>query len=339
MRRASFLTLHRRIALAFAPLLLLQALTGALLLFHAPLARLTGPAVTAGPAVPVSELVARAEGIAPGTRLTRLFLPADGGDAALAQLSATDGAVRYAALDPATGHVLRRGSIFAFPMEAVLQLHYRLLDGRTGMAVVLANGIVLILLSGTGLAFWWPGRGRIVKALAVRSRMPGRVRLRQWHRSGGVVLSVLLLFSAGTGVLLSAPDVLEAGGGSASSAVPPRSAAQIDDAVALACAQFPGAALRDIRFPAADRLDVNLFAPERSARAVHVVSVSLSDQAVLKRVPAADNPVLWMKILPLHTGESFGLAGRLLLLLEALVLAALAMTGPVMWWQARKVRR
>lgn len=337
MTRAAFLVWHRRVALVFAPLLLLQALTGAALVFKGPLARAFDPAAMTrtGPGIaPVSLLAAQAADAVPGARVTRIFFPASPQDIALAEI---DGGASYAALDPGSGAVLRSGSVWRFPLEAALQLHYRLMDGRLGMALVLANGLALALLAATGLKHWWPGRGRVVKGLKINRRAPGRVRLRQWHRSGGVLASLLVLFSATTGVLLAAPDLLDAP--AAPAPVPPRTPAQIDRAVASARAAFPGRSVRDVRFPAAELIRVNLLAPDRNARAVHVVSVRLSDGAVLDALPARDNPALWMKVLSLHTGDSFGLTGRLLLLGEALVLAALALSGPWMWWRARRLHR
>ena len=341
MNRVSYLIFHRRLALAFAPLLMLQALAGALLLFHDPLARLLDPAgmtrQSPGGQAPVPALVQSVQEGLPGCRVTRLFLPATERASAFAQMSCDEGTSRYASIDPGSARVLAEGSVWRFPLEAALQLHYRLMDAKLGLAVVLANGLALCVLAATGLLYWWPGRGRVRRSLEIRSRAPSHLRLRQWHRSIGVLVSTVLLFSATSGVLLAAPD-LAAAGGAAQAAVPPRSPAQIDRAVAVAQAQFPGAMVRDIRFPAADRLDINFFAPGRNPRAVHVVSVSLSGAEVQRAVPAEENPVLWMKVLPLHTGDSFGLAGRLLLLAGALSLAFLAGSGPLMWWRARRNR-
>lgn len=86
-------------------------------------------------------------------------------------------------------------------------------------------------------------------------------------------------------------------------------------------------------------MDVNLLAPERNALAVHIVSVDLGARQIVRTVPAQDNPALWMKLLPYHSGAAFGLAGKLALLIEALVLVELGLTGPVMWWQQRKLRK
>lgn len=332
MQRSGFLVWHRRVALAFAPLLLLQALTGAALLFREPLAQWLGPAASARPALSVGDL-AKAAG-STGARLDRLFLPLEAGDPAMVQMTDVDGQAVYAAIDPGSGTILRQGSILAFPLEAALQWHYRLIAGTAGLVVVAFNAVVLLVLSGTGLGFWWPSKGRIAKALAINRRMPPRVRLRHWHRSGGVVTSIVVLFSAVTGLLLVVPDLLPAG--SSSQPAPfAASGADIDAAIGAAQRAFPQARLRDVRFPKADRLDINFLAPEHGPRSVHVVSMRLSRPELLKVLPAERNPVLWMKVLPLHTGDSFGLAGRLLLLAEALILAALAITGPLMWWQKR----
>ena len=344
MNKPGLLALHRSLALAFAPLLLLQALTGAALLFREPLARLIDPAgmsalLHSGPAASIAKLATSAEAAMPGFRLRRIFLPAAPEATALAELAGSDGVVRYASLDPGSARVLASGSIWRFPMEAALQLHYRLMDGRLGLAIVLLNGLALLALAGSGLGFWWPGRKRALKSLAIRKSLPARARLRGWHRTGGVAVSLVILSSALSGVLLVVPD-LAATPAAAAPAAPDRpSPAMIDGAVARAQKQFPAAGLRDIRFPPADRIDVNFLAPEHNPRAVHVVSVRLSDGEILKRLPAQANPVLWMKVLTLHTGDSAGLAGRLLLLAEALVLALLAVSGPVMWWQARRRRQ
>lgn len=340
MDRRVLLRLHRGIALVLAPLILLQAITGTMLVFREPLGRLIGPEATVGngPAgiSALSTLVTEAEkATQPGYRVSRIFLPAARGDPAFVHLTGADGSMRYAAIDPGTGEALSTGSIWHFPVEAALQIHYRLLDGQLGMAIVLINGLALILMAVSGIFYWWPGRRRVTKALAVRSDAPARARLRQWHRSIGVILTPLVLFSATTGAILIAPD-MAAPAAPATAAPPPPSAAQIDQALTRAMAEFPAARVRDVRFPQADRIDVNFRAPRFNTQAVDVVSVRLSSGTLAKRLPAEDNPALWLKLLPLHSGSAAGLPGQILLIIEGLALAVLALTGPVMWWQARR---
>ncbi|MEO6715827.1 MAG: PepSY-associated TM helix domain-containing protein [Novosphingobium sp.] len=340
--RANFLVLHRRLALVFAPLLFLQALTGGALLFKQPLGRLLDPSGTtrqsAHGAAPLSALCANAARPFRGYRVTRIYYPETASDVVFAQLSSAAGTMRYASLDPGSAAVLAAGPIWRFPIEAALQLHYRLLNGRTGLAIVLANALALALLASTGLGNWWPGRGRLAKSLAIRSAAPGRIRLRQWHRSIGVALSLVLLFSAITGVLLNIPDLIARAPPTAN--VPPSArAGQIDQAFNRAMAEFPQATIRDVRFPEADRIDVNFRAPRHNTLAVDIVSVKLSDGALLKRLPAESNPVLWMKVLPLHSGTALGLPGQIVLLMGGVALMILALTGPVMWWHARRPKR
>ncbi|MEP7350215.1 MAG: PepSY-associated TM helix domain-containing protein [Sphingorhabdus sp.] len=342
MSKATLLTLHRCLALTFAPLLFLQALTGTLVLFRAELMRvsLSEPSErsSATASASVSAMVAAAVQSEPGYRAVRLFFPATPRDATFVQLDGPDGATRYVALDPANAQVLAAGSIWRFPTEAALQIHYRLLDGRFGMAVVLVNAVVLMIMSTTGMLYWWPGRQRLVKALAIRSAAPARARLRQWHRSIGVILTPVMLFSATTGLLLISPD-LAAPAAPAATAFAPPAAGSIDRAFTRAMSEFPGASVRDIRLAAADRMDVNILAPRYNSQAVDVVSVRLSDGAMLKRTPAERNPAPWITWLPLHSGTAMGTPGRILLLIEGLTLMILTTTGPLMWWQARRPKR
>ncbi len=340
--RPQLLVFHRRLALILAPLLFLQALTGTLILFRTELMRVSLPEPsersTATTGVPTSTVVAAAVQSEPGYRAVRLFFPATPRDATFIQMIGPDETTRYVALDPANAQVLAAGSIWRFPAEAALQIHYRLIDGRFGMAVVLLNAVVLMILSTTGMLYWWPGRQRLAKALAIRSAAPPRARLRQWHRSIGVILTPMMLFSATTGLLLILPD-LAAPAAPAATGSPPLAAGSIDRALTRAIAEFPGAQVRDIRLAKADRMDVNIRAPRYNSQAVDVVSVRLSDGALLKQMPAERNPAAWLTWLPLHSGTAMGAPGRILLLIEGLALMILTTTGPLMWWQAWRPKR
>jgi uncharacterized iron-regulated membrane protein len=54
------------------------------------------------------------------------------------------------------------------------------------------------------------------------------------------------------------------------------------------------------------------------------------------RAPAGDRFLDWQ--FPLHTGEAFGSAGRLLITVAGLAPAAFMLTGLAVWWR-RKVSR
>ena len=340
--RSDWLVWHRRLALLFAPLILLQALTGSVLLFREPLGELLDEAPSTGALQPPDRLYAAAA--ATEKRVERLYPPQGTRRTALAQVVATDGTRGFVMIDAGTAQVVREGGFAAFPVEAALQLHYRLLDGTLGLLLVTLNGIVLLLMAASGLGYWWPAKGRWGKSLAINPRLSARLRLRLWHRSAGVVLAVLIGASGVTGTLLAGTDLLPALTAAPAAAEPapesaPESAPGADAVAAglqLAQAEFPGAALRDLRIKPGPRLEVNLLAPEHNSMGVHVVKVDLAARKVIAVIPAQDNPALWMKVLPFHAGTEFGLAGQLVLLLEALVLVGLAVSGPWMWWQQRQ---
>ncbi len=341
MRRASFLTWHRRLALLFAPLILLQAITGGVLVFRESLGRLLEPTPAAGAAQGMDRLFAAAA--ESGKKVERLQPPAAPGRMAMAQLVDDDGTRTLATIDPVSARVMREGGLTAFPIEAALRLHYQLLAGNTGLFVVLLTGLALVLMAGTGLAFWWPVKGRWSKSLTVNPRMPARVRLRHWHRSFGVITAVLIGCSGATGVLLAGADLLPVLTAPAlkpavSNPVGAPTAANVQAGLLLAQAEFPQAQVRDLRFGPGGRMDVNLLAPERNSLAVHVVKVDLAAGRIVSVTTAQDNPALWMNILPYHSADEFGLLGRLILLIEAFVLIGLGVSGPLMWWQQRKRR-
>lgn len=340
MTRAQWLRLHKYTGLAMAALLAVQAMTGMLLLYRGPVARWIDPAgmVSHGstPGISPGMATARAARAFPDFAVTRLYAPSGKGATFLAELTGPHGAQRYASVDPAGGRILRAGSAWAFPIEAALQIHYRLMTGKAGATVVLLNGLALLAMTVTGLAYWWPKRGPLSKQLSVRWSLASRLVLRQLHRTVGVVMSALLAFMALTGLLLAAPDLFDAA--PPKSLRPTASATTIDRALALAHKAFPRSALRDFRLTD-DRIIVNFAAPERNPRAVHRAVLTIAGPNIVSVTRAEDSRALWMTVLPLHAGDSFGAIGPVVLMLVALMLIALSITGPLMWWQAQKARR
>lgn len=338
MTRATWLRIHRVLGLAMAAFLLVQALTGALLLYRGPVARMIDPAgmtsQATGPASSAGRVVEQAGHALPGYHVTRLFAPDVEGATWFAQLSDDGGRTRYASIDPAGGGVLRAGSLAHFPVEAALQIHYRLIAGKAGMTIIALNALALLTMAVSGLAFWWPRRNP-GKALAIRWTLSPRLVLRQAHRTIGVVAAAFLALLALTGLMLVLPEIADNGATAAPIAAP---AAAFDHSLSLAQSAFPDKSLRDVRIDG-DRLIVNFHAPERNSRAVHRAIVTLRQPHIVSAVRAERNGALWMIVLPIHGGDAIGPVGPALLLIVALALATLALSGPIMWWQAAAQRR
>jgi len=334
------LQIHRWSGLTAALLILLQASTGALLVFRTGLAELVDPAGmtrrSAAGATPLGQVVEAARARYPGYGVEKVAFPQTEQGVYLVHLLNPQGASRFVSVDPGTGQPLRAGGLRAFPAEAILQVHYRLLTGRPGLALMMLSGLSLLVMAATGLSYWWPRRGRWKKSLEVNTRLPGKVVLRQVHRTLGVACAASAVFSATTGLIVAGEFFLAPG-----PLVPLTASAEpvggdVDDALAQAQTVYPGRSIRDVRLRQAGALDVFFWAPEASAHAVHRVRVDLAAERVREVTPAARAGTLWMTLLPIHSGDIFGRVGSLVILFGALGLVTLASTGPIVWLLSRR---
>ncbi|WJS97873.1 PepSY-associated TM helix domain-containing protein [Novosphingobium humi] len=321
MNRKSLLIWHRRIALALAPILALQALTGLLLLIPPPRA-----AITPGPALPPSALVQSAMRAAPGFRAFRLDYPPDG--PVVARMGNASGHHVFVAIDPATGHVLSTGTLWNDPWRVAMEWHNSLFSGPAGSALVALEAIGLLALGISGFIFWWPGKGRLRQGLSIPARAPKRLKLRLWHRSTGVVASALLGMMAVTGLLLVWPLIVPAADGPA----------RLDPApmldAAYARAALPGQPLRDIRLAPSGHATFHFAA--RSTNHWDLDTVTIAPDGAPRVTRAADAPALWMRLLPLHTGDALGIFGQTLIALVGGALLFLTISGVIAWNRARK---
>lgn len=341
MSKAAYFRFHKYLGLIGAAFLLVQSLTGLTLVFGPQLAQLVDPSgMISGSGtsdIRPSQLLATCESLYPGSHVDRLVYPERPNGTYVVHMANSKGEMDYVSLDRHSGAVLRYGSIRHFPVIAALNIHYRWLSGTPGMVLIVCVGVVLLLTAIMGLCFWWPRRGKFRKSLAVQWHLKPRAVLRQLHRTTGVSVSTLLLFMATTGLFVAVPDML--GGTPAPWWSSQSFAPRVEPAIKLAEQQFPGKAIRDIRMPAPTRIAVFLYAPERNVMAVHRVIVDTRGPTIFSVRSAFDDDEPWVIALPLHNGQTFGLAGQLLVALIGLSLAGLAITGPIMWYQAGRARR
>jgi uncharacterized iron-regulated membrane protein len=330
--KRTLLQIHRWCGLAVFAFVLLQAATGSMLVFRAELAQLLDPAGmvrhTAAGSAPLSRVTASVHAAYPGFELQRIVRATY-----FAHLVNAEGVVRYVSVDPGDAAVLRRGGIWRFPVEAALLIHYQLMAGRAGLAVVTTLGVTLLAMAISGVAYWWPRPGRWRAGFSVNWRMPGRVVLRQVLRVLGPIVCLVVGLSAATGIVLAVTIIVGSGStrSTSPSGLPAVSEANIDRAFGLARAVYPGRGVRDIRMPAPGRFNVFFWAPERQPEAVDGVKIDLLALRVVTVSPAAADRSLATAVLPIHMGESAGLAGQVIILLEGLALAVLAVSGPLTW--------
>jgi uncharacterized iron-regulated membrane protein len=332
------LPIHRWVGLIVSAFVLAQAGTGALLVYRTHLAELLDPrgmtSASGRHDAPISAVVGAARARFPGFEIEHVVFPQTERGVYVAHLLDGDGHSRWASVDAGTAEVLRAGRIWSFPLEAAMQIHYRLMTGRLGLACIMGAALGLLTLAVSGLWYWWPKAGRWRRSLAIEKGAPARLLLRRLHRNVGVFAAVVALFSATTGLIVAAEFFLAPG------PLMPLQAAgasvgDLDAALARAREIYPNRGIRDVRAPGAGRLNVYFWAPETSPHAVHAVSLDLRDGRAVAVRPAQSSPGLWMAILPIHSGDSFGRFGSFVVFAGGVALMALAATGPIMWLQRR----
>jgi uncharacterized iron-regulated membrane protein len=337
------LQLHRWAGLIAAALLLVQVGSGVLIVFRFRFAELADPAgairSSAADRTTIARVIEAARKQYPGYEFEHVGFPQTERGVYVVHLLNSQGDSKWVSVDPSTSAVLRAGDIGSFPAEAALQIHYRLLTGRPGLALLMASGTALVTLAITGLCYWYPKNGRLRQSIAINWRAPSRLLLRSVHRSFGIFAAVVAISSGITGLIVASEFLLAPGPLMTLRSPLVPVAGNLDAALAVARAAYPGRGIRDIRSSPAGTFDVFFWAPQQSAIAVDEVSIDPQRTRVVSVTPARRSGALWMTVLPIHSGESFGSPGMLVILLGGAVIIGLAISGPVMWLQGRQVRR
>ncbi len=344
---------HRWLGLPLSLLLLVQALTGAIVLFkHEANDLLHHAALTAdgAPPLPLQTLVGGVLRDRPDARLLRIDYPETPDGTYILRLD-RGGTEWRLSVDPGTGQVKREATVAGWPIEWLFDLHYTLLLGKDGQTIAGLSGLGLLILSITGPVLWWRGRPRGRGLFGVAGG-GGRVRLlRDLHRLTGILAALPLIILSFTGVMVALKiwtSVLVGVIAPVSGKPAPLVAARadqpllpLDQIIAAARADRPGAPIRNIRFPGGSGRVVLVFLEDKTVTrpdATWQVWLNAYDATILARysdttMPAGSRFMEWM--LPIHTGSVGGLALRLFWCLSALGLAGLLVTGA--WgWLARR---
>ena len=362
---------HRWLGLSLGLLIALLGLTGSLLVFHREidhfvlnrdLWRLEAPAPGTS-ALTLVTLAERVQAQRPNGTGFGADRPAFEGSAPLGfwEESGPDGHVTYmtAALDPATGVI--RGS-FAWgalpPTRAnftsvIYRLHYELFAGDVGIIVVGFVGIGTMLMIGIGLFLWWPTPGRLKQRLTLKRDASPVRRDYDLHNVSGAWGAVILFVVAVSGTYMVFPDQFKAGIAAVAPVTGDRPPTRPTEGAALPAveaeraaralfprARYDSAALGDasgpMNFTFREPGD-----PRKEHGSTRVEVSRTTGQAVIVARPAnwttADAVMRWQ--FPLHNGEIFGLAGRILVFICGLLPTVLLWTGLRLWLARRRAHQ
>ena len=351
----SFLrTAHKYLSLTFGLLWLLQAATGVLLVFRGELddAMLSGPDKPLVPAIFGAAVTKMATERAPAT-LT--YIVASEGSRNRFDLLFEDlqGRTRTVRVDGEGQLVIDRPRDHDYPapglFQTALDMHESLFSGQRGMWFVGISGLLLLSNLVAGLIMAWPARGQTW----LRVLLPGTAgslpaNLFKWHRALGLMLVAFGIVIVFTGVLQEYPvddwmGVQRPEPPPKTSSLPP--AVPFGDALTTALSRHRGAPIAIIEMPGADhpwyRIRVREDGESRRVFGWTSVLIDAQDGSVLLDKNAADlatNAKVYNSFYSIHTGEFFGLGGRIVVLAVGLWLTTMCVLGFMLWWTRRKAR-
>jgi uncharacterized iron-regulated membrane protein len=359
--RRLWLDVHLWIGVGLLVVFIPLGVTGSILVWHDPLDRALHAdryATTGGAVSQPIQAYAEAAETAFGdhTRITQIRLPQADGDpvVAVGRISGPPGPggrprTLNAWIDPPTAKVLATAEVAKGFTMVVHRLHGSLLIPDVGRKVVGWLGWAMFVSSATGLWLWWPRHGGFLKGLRWRR---GASTLFNLHHMIGFWICLPLAVLSLTGIYISFPQTSHAlvGAPPPPQRSPGRNAPPLPDprlsvaeAVAIARAQAPGAAVAEVNFPTrgkepAWRIGLKAAGAERSKTVQVVDATGQVKSGRAEGGPPTPDPIS-MLVRQVHDGGGTGFVWQTVIFLAGLAPAILSLTGVVMWLRRRARRR
>lgn len=348
--KVSLLKYHRWFAAMACLFLLMQGISGSMLVFRDNIEPILHPELkveTSGEAASPQQLVDRVGAELPQYGINRVEFPERADRAVLFKLSGTNGEGDFiAAVDPYRNMIVRQGSVANWPIEWLLQWHEQMRMGEAGETIIGIVGLTLLFFALSGLIVWWPTAGRFSSGFRI-AKGGGATTWRTTHRVVGAICAVILIFSAATGSMMvfkdSIRDMLRHAGPVASkpsaevSEQPGRVLVSIDHLVEHAQAEIGASPLRQLRFADNEGRGVSIYLDAKENGIGAITSFVAYDRYTGKELgryvsgelPASNAAIDFLY--PLHTGKAGGTLLKLVLLMAAISLIFLSISGPALW--------
>jgi uncharacterized iron-regulated membrane protein len=202
---------HRWVGAVLALYMLVISLTGVSLVFHDELSEWACPS----PAVKVlstttryAKIIENSEAAYPGYKVTGLIVPDEESQPIDVFALKGDNERINCQVDPYSGTVLGLKSKNAV-LETLRDLHFNLFAGKTGRMVNGAGGLLLALLSITGVVVWWRGVAKWLNGFKMSFR--GSMKRINWsiHSALGIWVLPFLLLQATSAFYFGFPNFFE----------------------------------------------------------------------------------------------------------------------------------
>jgi uncharacterized iron-regulated membrane protein len=239
----------------------------------------------------------------------------------------------------------------------VFELHFALLiKGEWSAVVVGVSSALLIISVLTGLIVWWPLTGRWLQALTIKRKASSERFNYDLHKTAGFYSMLIMLPVLFSGIYMVVPQnvvpVLELFSpvtyryGFRSTPVPGQEPIAMDKAIDLVNESYPKGRPHWI-YGAPDASDTytvckdDVDRPGSWLQRVCVVIDRYTGRVLDVDDPAANataGEVFTHWQWPLHSGQAFGMTGRILVFLTGLACPVLFATGVIRWLQKRKAK-
>lgn len=359
--RRIILTIHLWLGLAAGIFLAILGVTGSIMAFEGDIDHWLHPDlwyVTAlGKPLPENDMISIAENRF-HSRVLAVQFPRAANLAQMMQMR--DGTAVY--LNPYDGTVL--GSKIGqsnsdLALAYIHQIHLRLAPdpqsmpdlAAKGKIVVSCAGLILLLMVPTGVILWWRAKRLTVHFKATNFKIPWHRLFHDAHQAIGIYAALFLMIASLTGILIgfsfgekvfyavtrsSPPERVRS---VASTVVPGALPIMADQVLDIARRTMPNATptvmVRPLR--PAGAYAILMRVPEETSEAVH--SSIVIDQYSGKVLGVHDflkesAGYRWIRFnRSIHTGDIFGLASHIVVSISSLALAAMVVTGVVIWWK------
>ncbi|MBF2007668.1 PepSY-associated TM helix domain-containing protein [Chlorogloeopsis fritschii PCC 9212] len=255
-------------------------------------------------------------------------------------------------IHPYTGEVMGWSKEGSNIMQLALRLHYELLAGKIGLIVIGMTGLLLFILSITGVILW-PGWRKLIAGFKIKwNAHPKRVNF-DIHKVTGIIVVVFLSFTGFTGfcwnfyeqsvpaiyAVTFTPKPPEL----ASKPIPTQSPLPLSQILKNADAALPNAKTTYIGIPDQPEGIIRVGkrqAHESSYYGESEVSLDQYSGKVLRVFDSRSLPLgdrILTSFVPLHYGTFWGFASRILYVFVGFAPLILFISGLVMWWYRYRV--
>ncbi|WP_239495036.1 PepSY-associated TM helix domain-containing protein [Pedobacter yulinensis] len=347
--------LHLWLGLATGLIVIIIGLTGCLYVFEAELRQwsqadyLSVPA-RAQPRLTLDRLLDSARLAAQGSKIMQVRVTEQQPGATVAMVTKDQ---RVLFLDPYTGLVVHRGG--QDWLAVVQSIHISLLLGETGKAIIKWSVVIFVLMLATGLILWFPGQLRLLRQSLTIKRKASFKRLNyDLHNVLGFYASFVLLITACSGLFFAFKEVKSAvaffTGSRISEGIVPATPVRFSgnepamyrQMYEWASLRYPGAGQASFSVRKNGELRLRLLFPYKWYRKQHTFFFN-AENGTLKRYKLYPSFSRADKAealnYDLHTGQLFGLPGKILACLASLTAASLPVTGFIIWWKKGRKRK